>query len=79
MEDERLGEEHGCQGRGPSGGLEAYPTGRAEERGLILWVVRTMGALSSHSRLASFSSTGASSAEVGVLGPEGTGLLGRIT
>ena len=51
--------------------------GQAEEQGLILWVVRTMGALSSHSRLAS-SSTGASSAEVGVLGPEGTGLLGRI-
>ena len=52
--------------------------GQAEEQGLILWVVRTMGALSSHSRLASSLSTGASSAEVGVLGPEGTGLLGRI-
>ena len=31
------------------------------------------------SGLASFSSTGASSAEVGVLGPEGTGLPGRIS
>ena len=37
------------------------------------------GALSSYSRLASLSSLGASSAEVGILGPEGTGLLGRIT
>ena len=40
-----VGEEHGCQGRGPRGGLEACPTGRAEEQGLILWVVRTMGVL----------------------------------
>lgn len=37
------------------------------------------GALSSYSQLASLSSMGASSAEVGILGPEGTGLLGRIT
>ena len=27
MEDEWLGEEHGCQGRGASGGLEACPQG----------------------------------------------------
>lgn len=56
--------------------LGGLPHGASRGAGVV---VRTMGALSSHSRLASFSSTGASSAEVGVLGPEGTGLLGRIT